>query len=137
MRAVLVALLLAAPALAQSTPDEPPAPPLAQAQAVDPGLVGTWALDETVGLGFLGRMGVEVEAMRCAFRADGTADVTMTVEQDQETMETAKTFAFSTQDGAIVTDADDQPVRYQILEDGRLELRDPMGLVVRLAPVAE
>lgn len=138
MRALLAALLLATPVLAQSTPEEPPpAPPPVQAQAIDPSLVGTWELDETVDLGFLGRMDVEVQAMRCVFRADGTADVAMTVEQDQDTTATAKTFGFSTEDGTIVTDTDDQPVRYQILEDGRLEIRDPMGLVVRLAPVTE
>ena len=136
MRALLVALALSAPALAQSTSDEPAAPPaVAEAASGDGAVVGTWALDETDALGYLGELGVEIEAMTCAFRADGTADVAMTVTQDQETSASARTFTFATVDGRIV--ADNDVMRYEVLEDGRLRMSDARGLVLVFERVGE
>ena len=136
MRALVLALAVAAlPAAAQSTPAAPEAaPPAADSVEValfDPLLVGEWTLDEVAEGGFLARMNAEVEAMTCDFDADGTATVAMTVLQDQETTETSSAFDYETEAGQILSDTDD-PVRYRILEDGRLELSDSLGLVLRL-----
>lgn len=123
-------LVLASPVAAQSTPEAVPADTLAEAP-VDPRVVGEWTLNEVAEAGTLGRMGAEVRAMRCAFAADGTATVSMTLLQDEDRIERSTSFAFETEDGQIVPEAE-RPVGYRVLADGRLELADPTGLVVRL-----
>ena len=129
MRALVFALaLVAAPALAQSTPD---------AAAVDPALVGTWTLEDVEDAGSLGAMGAEIEAMTCRFEADGRGHVEMTLVQDQDVIQRSREFTFDTEGGQIVTDDDDQPAAYRILDDGRMELRHPMGLTLVFRLTAE
>ena len=136
----LAALTLAAPAFAQSTPEvpHPVATPLAVADsaavgpdAVDPELVGMWALDEVAAEGRLGDLGVAVEGMTCDFDADGTARVEMDMVQDLDPIQQSRAFTFDTEDGKIVV-PDDDDVTYRMLDDGRLELVTAGGLVVRL-----
>ncbi len=131
MRTFLLALAaLAAPAFAQSTPETVPV--AAQvAENVDPLVVGEWTLDEVSEAGYLGRMGAQIRAMRCAFAPDGTASVSMTLLQDQDRIEHSKSFAFETEAGQILPE-DDAPVTYRVLADGRLQLSDETGLVVLL-----
>ncbi|MGB3543355.1 lipocalin family protein [Rubrivirga sp.] len=139
MRALVFALLVSAPVLAQASievvPDSLEAAPAVD--LVDPLLVGTWTLDRVEDGGRIGEMGADVEAMTCVFDADGTGHVTMTLMQDLETIEREQTFDFETASGRIITDSDDQPVVYQIMEDGRLELRHPGGLVLHMERSAE
>lgn len=124
----LLALLLAAPVMAQSS-TETPAPPVeavepeTEAVTIDPALVGAWTLDQVTAPGVLASFGVDVQSMTATFSADGQAKIAMTAVQDGETLFRDRTFAFSTDDGKILEDGDD-PVVYMILEDGALELID-------------
>ncbi|WP_420455077.1 hypothetical protein [Rubrivirga sp.] len=141
----LAAALLTVPALAQSDPaplPEPTAPPVTDVAAepaaeveskagVDSVLIGAWTLAEVAEGGRLGELGVEVENMTCAFDAAGTAHVQMEMVQDLEPLSHERTFAFETEDGQILVE-DDDPVRYQILDDGRLQITTADGLVVRM-----
>ena len=88
-------------------------------------------LEEVAEAGRLGDLGVAVEAMTCAFSAEGTATVEMEMVQDLDPMTMERTFPYDTEDGRIMVEGD-EPVRYQILEDGRLEMVTGDGLVVRL-----
>ncbi len=81
--------------------------------------------------GQLGELGVDVEAMVCSFGAEGTASVQMEMVQDLEPLSMERTFDYDTEDGRIVVDGDD-PVAYEILEDGRLQMTTSDGMVVRL-----
>jgi len=133
----LAVALLAVPALAQSTPDAPEAlpqpaaaPDLAVAD-IDPALIGAWQLAEVVDAGRLGELDVAVEAMTCAFAADGMARVSMEIVQDLDPIASARAFAFDTEGGRIVV-PDDEDVTYRLLDDGRLELETEGGLIVRL-----
>lgn len=132
----LAAVVLAAPAVAQSDPEpaEPIASPILDVTVtseVDAALVGAWTLEEVAQEGRLGELGVEVEDMRCAFDAQGTATVAMEMVQDLDPLSMERTFEYETEDGLIVVEGDD-PVQYQILEDGRLQMTTANGLVVRM-----
>ncbi len=143
----LVAALLAVPALAQSDSEPAPLPEptdlpvtdvatepavdVALEAEVDTALVGAWTLEEVAEAGRLGELGVKVEEMTCAFDAAGTAHVEMEMVQDLEPLSHERTFTFDTEDGQILVE-DDDPVRYQILDDGRLQITTADGLVVRL-----
>ena len=98
---------------------------------VDADLIGAWTLEEVAEAGVLGDMGVDVEEMRCAFTPQGTATVEMGMVQDQDPLRMQRTFDYDTQNGLIVVE-DDEPVAYEILADGRLQMTTPQGLVVRL-----
>ena len=139
LRALALVLALSTSAFAQATLEAPAdtleAEPVVD--LVDPLLVGIWTLDAVESHGEIGAMGADVEAMRCVFEADGQGHVTMTLMQDLDTIEREREFEFETEAGRIVTDSDDQPVVYQILEDGRLELRHPGGLTLHLERASE
>ena len=126
--ALTAVAVLAGPVFAQS--DAEPAP-LPEPVALDADLVGEWTLEEVAEAGRLGDLGVAVEAMTCAFSAEGTATVEMEMVQDLDPMSMERTFPYDTEDGRIMVEGD-EPVRYQILEDGRLEMATVDGLVVRL-----
>lgn len=131
---VLSVALLAAPAFAQSTPDSVPTEPdvvETDSVTVDPEIIGTWTLEEVAEAGHLGELGVEVEDMRCAFGAEGTARIEMEMVQDLDPISRARTFSFETEDGQIVV-PDDDAVTYRVLDDGKLEMTTSGGLVVRL-----
>ena len=135
----LAAVVLAVPAVAQSDvapapPTEPVASPVldvAVTSEVDAALVGAWTLEEVAEVGRLGDLGVEVEDMTCAFSAEGTATVEMEMVQDLDPLTRERTFEYDTEGGLIVVEGDD-PVQYQILEDGRLQMTTTDGLVVRM-----
>lgn len=132
--AVLAALVVAAPALAQANADA--APPVERAASVDPALVGEWTLIKVQEAGEIGRFGGEIEAMSCEFDADGSAEVELTVLQDRDLHTHDQTFEFDTEDGTIVRSGA-PPVQYQVLGKDLLVLRDSAGLVVQLVRVGE
>ncbi len=127
------ALVLAAlPASAQGTATSPAA---VQAADVDPSLIGDWALMKVEALGEMGRYGAEVRDMECAFTADGTAEVRLTVEQDDDVTDRTRSFQFSTDDGEI--ESEGMPgVAYQVFGGDLLVLRSDDGLVVHLRRVS-
>lgn len=137
MRALALALLVAAPALAQSTAESEPLVAEPDIATVDPMLVGTWTLDDVDNAGTLDEMGADIEGMVCTFGSDGSADVAMTIVQDLDTIVRQRTFGYETTDGRIVSDEDDQPMAYRFLEDGRLEIRHPLGLTIHLSRAGE
>lgn len=126
--AALALTLAAAPAFAQaaSTP-----PPTVRAADVDASIVGVWTLMEVEAAGEMGRYGAEIDSMTCTFRADGEAEVALTVLQDQDLHRKEKSFHFETEDGQILA-ADAPPVSYEVIGGDLLEIRDATGLVVRL-----
>ena len=128
MRPLALALVaLATPALAQSSVR---APTVQTAPAVDPALVGEWTLADVVAGGPLDDYGVDVQAMTCAFKADGQARVSMMAIQDGESMSRQRAFAFQAADGTL-TEESGEVIHYRVLDDGQLELVDD-GMVVRL-----
>ena len=137
--ALTAVAVLAGPVFAQSDAEPAPlpefvAPPVTDVtvpDTLDADLVGEWTLEEVAEAGRLGDLGVAVEAMTCAFSAEGTATVEMEMVQDLDPMSMERTFPYDTEDGRIMVEGD-EPVRYQILEDGRLEMATVDGLVVRL-----
>lgn len=140
MRALaLAAVVLATPAFAQADaetdgPAEVATSPVLDVlvtSEVDAALIGAWTLEEVAEEGHLGEMGVEVEAMHCAFGPEGTATVEMAMVQDLDPLRMERTFTYDTEEGQIVVEGDD-PVEYEILADGRLEMTTAQGLVVRL-----
>lgn len=141
MRFLLV-LLLAAPVVAQSSPEnsavqfpvetEGDAP---VQEIVDPMLVGDWTLDEVTAGGILAQFGVNVQAMTATFSAAGQAEIVMTAVQDGETLFRERAFSFTTNEGRILEENED-PVDYAILEDGSLVLTDDEMVIrfVRAGP---
>ena len=132
--ALAAAALVALPAAAQANGDAAGAPAAVAPAPPDPALVGEWRLLKVEDPGAIGRFGGEIEAMTCAFEADGQAEVRLAVMQDRDVHEHDRTFAFTTEDGAIVRDGG-PPVRYEVLGGDLLVLRDPAGLVVHLVRV--
>ncbi len=127
-----VALVLAAvPASAQVTASGPPA---VEAADVDPALLGDWTLMKVEALGEMGRYGAEIQDMECAFEADGTAEVRLSIEQDEDRTNRTRAFQFSTDDGRITSEG--MPgMAYQVLGGDLLVLRSADGLVVHLRRV--
>lgn len=119
--AVAAALLTATPAFAQAT----------ASADVDPALVGDWTLLTVVESGDLGRFGAEIEEMTCAFAADGSARVRLTVEQDDDRTASSRAFQFTTDDGQIEGD-EIATMRYEIWGGDLLVLRSADGLEVHL-----
>lgn len=140
----LLAVLLAAPVMAQSSTETPVAVPPVETEVVDPApqpvtvdpaLIGEWTLDEMTSPGVLASFGVDVQSMTAVFSADGQAKISMTAVQDGETMFRDRTFTFRTEDGDILEEGD-EPVSYQIWDDGALQLTDGEMVIrfVRAAP---
>ncbi len=125
----LLALILATPALAQSSVEEAPPVEVEQQAAVDSLLVGEWELDELTAPGMLAAYGFDVQAMTCVFSAEGEAVISMAAVQDGDSISRARTFTFRTEGGEILEDGD-TPVAYRILDDGSLEITDD-GMVIR------
>ncbi len=138
---LFLALLLAAPAVAQSSVDTPVAVPTAEparlgaeAAAVDSALVGAWTLDAVTRPGVLAAFGVDVQAMTATFSADGEARIVMTAVQDGEAMFRDRAFLFVT-DGGQILEENAEPLVYIFLDDGALELIDG-DMVVRFVRAA-
>lgn len=133
---LLAALLAALPASAQAARDSAPERPAVERTeaAVDPDLVGEWRLLQVEEPGEIGAFGGEVKGMNCDFEADGSAQVRLEVMQDLELQEHAEAFPFETEGGAIVRPGA-PPVRYEVLGEDLLVLRDASGLVVHLVRV--
>ena len=135
LRPLLVVLVLAAPALAQSSAEAPPPVEQPAEARVDSALVGAWTLDEVSEPGLMAAYGVRVQAMTCQFTADGRAEIVMTAMQDGEAIVRDRAFDFETAGGQIVSEEDGDAVGYRILDDGALELTDD-GMVVRFVRAA-
>ncbi|MDT0631749.1 hypothetical protein RQM47_05490 [Rubrivirga sp. S365] len=134
--ALLALFLTALPASAQAARDsdsERPATERTEA-TVDPNLVGEWRLLQVEEAGEIGTFGGEIKGMDCDFEAGGSAHVRLEVMQDLDLQEHAEAFPFETEGGAIVRPGA-PPVRYEVLGEDLLVLRDPTGLVVHLVRV--
>lgn len=124
-------LLLAAPTFAQAAST----PPSIQVADVDPALVGDWSLMKVEALGEMARYGAEIQAMECAFNADGTAEVRLAVEQDEDVTSRTRAFRFTTDDGWI--ESEGAPgMAYDVFGGDLLVLRSQDGLVVHLRRVS-
>lgn len=123
-------LLLAAPAFAQGAST----PPAVQVADVDPALVGDWSLMKVEALGEIGRYGAEIQDMECAFNADGTAEVRLAVEQDEDVTNRTRAFRFTTDDGQIESEGT-PGMAYNVFGGDLLVLRSQDGLVVHLRRV--
>lgn len=126
--AVLAALLAAPAAFAQATASE--------AADVDPAIVGDWTLMKVEALGEMGRYGADVQEMWCSFDADGTGEVRLSFEQDQDVMDRARTFQFTT-DGGKIESTGAPEISYQVYGGDLLVLRMESGLVVQLRRIGE
>ena len=127
------ALILAyVPASAQGTTTAP----VVAAPDVDPSLIGDWTLMRVEALGEMGRYGAEIRNMECAFTAEGTAEVRLTIEQDEDVSNRTRSFQFSTDGGEI--EGEGMPgVAYKVFGGDLLVLRSTDGLVVHLRRVSQ
>jgi len=130
--AVPAACLLVAPTqvkaqASQQAPGVPASSPFST--SIDQALIGQWELANVERLGAIEDFGAAVDEMACAFGADGQAVVTLAVEQDQDTMNSNRSFRFVTAGGRIVPDQG-PAVAYEVLGEDDIRLTTVDGLVV-------
>ena len=138
------AFLTASPAFSQTTPELPVRGPLPADVAddttgvspVDVELVGTWELVEVEDEGELRAFRAVLKDMECVFEAEGEATVSVTVEQDRETIDSDRSFPFTTADGQILSEGT-TPVAYAVLDTGELRLTMADGMTVLLQRAQE